>query len=80
MEGKVGDRVVVEPKAVAKAGRGGVIEEVLQQAPPRYRVRWDDGRESIIAPASGAVRVEATSKPKATGKAKTTGKKAARTA
>jgi hypothetical protein len=63
---------VVEPKGVAKAGRGGVIEEVLQQEPPRYRVRWDDGRESIIAPASGAVRVEA-SRPKAKATRKKTG-------
>jgi hypothetical protein len=67
MTGKTGDRIVVEPKTVAQTGRGGVIEEVLQQEPPRYRVRWDDGRETIIAPASGAVRVEA-SKVKATRK------------
>jgi hypothetical protein len=69
MTGKIGDRVVVEPKTAAQTGRGGVIEEVLQQEPPRYRVRWDDGRETIIAPTSGAVRVEAS-------KAKTTRKKA----
>jgi uncharacterized protein DUF1918 len=69
MTGKIGDRIVVEPKTVAQTGRGGVIEEVLQQEPPRYRVRWDDGRETIIAPTSGAVRVEAS-------KAKTTRKKA----
>jgi hypothetical protein len=67
MTGKIGDRIVVEPKKVAQTGRGGVIEEVLQQQPARYRVRWDDGRESIIAPASGAARVEA-SKVKATRK------------
>jgi hypothetical protein len=67
MTGKIGDRIVVEPKTVTQTGRGGVIEEVLQQEPPRYRVRWDDGRESIIVPASGAVRVEA-SKVKATRK------------
>jgi hypothetical protein len=72
VEAKVGDRVVVEPKGVAKAGRGGKIEEVLQADPARYRVRWDDGRESIIAPASGAVRVEASK-----AKAKTTRKKTA---
>ena len=45
----------------------GVIEEVLQQEPARYRVRWDDGRESILAPASGSVRIE-TAKVKATRK------------
>lgn len=60
MTGKIGDRIVVEPKTVAQTGRGGVIEEVLQEEPPRYRVRWDDGRETIIAPTSGAVRFEAS--------------------
>ena len=55
---------MVEPKGVTRAARGGVIEEVLQQEPPRYRVRWDDGRESIIAPASGSVQIE-TAKVKA---------------
>lgn len=58
---------MVEPKGVTHPGRGGVIEEVLQHDPARYRVRWDDGRESIIVPASGAVRIEA-SKVKATRK------------
>jgi Domain of unknown function (DUF1918) len=67
MTGQMGDRVVVEPKGVAHTARGGVIEEVLQQEPPRYRVRWDDGRESIIVPASGSIRIE-TAKGKATRK------------
>jgi hypothetical protein len=69
--GKVGDRVQVEPKGATQTGRGGVIEEVLQQEPARYRVRWDDGRESIIVPASGGVRVEPSK-----AKAKSTRKKA----
>lgn len=58
---------MVEPKGVTHTARGGVIEEVLQQEPPRYRVRWDDGRESILVPASGSVRIE-TAKVKATRK------------
>lgn len=58
---------MVEPKGVTHTARGGVIEEVLQQEPPRYRVRWDDGRESILAPASGSVHIE-TAKVKATRK------------
>jgi hypothetical protein len=36
-----------------------VVEEVIQQEPPRLRVRWDDGRESIFAPAAGVARIEA---------------------
>jgi hypothetical protein len=35
-----------------------VIEEVLRGDPPRYRIRWDDGHETIYTPASGALRAE----------------------
>jgi hypothetical protein len=53
MEAAVGSRIVVESERVAQSARCGVIEDVLQVQPPRYRVRWDDGRTSIITPASG---------------------------
>jgi hypothetical protein len=34
----------------------GVIEEVVHGPPsPRYRIKWDDGHESIYTPAAGAV-------------------------
>jgi hypothetical protein len=34
----------------------GVIEEVVREGPsPRYRIRWDDGHESIYTPAAGAL-------------------------
>jgi hypothetical protein len=55
---KVGDRVVVEAERTTQAARRGVIEEILQQEPPRFRVHWDDGRESILTPAAGSLRVE----------------------
>jgi hypothetical protein len=58
MEAAVGNRIVVEAERVDQPARSGVIEEILQQQPPRYRVRWDDGHESIISPASGAARIE----------------------
>jgi hypothetical protein len=36
--------------------RTGVVEEVVQgTAQPRYRIRWDDGHESIYTPAAGAL-------------------------
>ena len=36
-----------------------LVPEVLRGDPsPRYRVRWDDGHESIYTPASGALRAE----------------------
>ena len=35
----------------------GIIEEVMRDAPSaRYRIRWDDGHESIYTPAAGALR------------------------
>ena len=58
MDARVGDRVVVESERAAQSGRAGVIEEVLAQDPPRFRVRWDDGRTSVFAPSSGVARIE----------------------
>ena len=55
-----GDRVSVESESTQRAPRTGVIEEVVREEPPRYRIRWDDGHESIYTPAAGALsRIEA---------------------
>jgi len=35
-----------------------VIEEILQEEPRRFRVHWEDGHESILTPAAGALHVE----------------------
>jgi hypothetical protein len=51
-------RIVVESERAAQPGRAGVIEEILTQNPPRFRVRWEDGRTSILAPAAGVARIE----------------------
>jgi hypothetical protein len=57
MELKVGDRVQVEAESTDRLPRTGVIEEVVREAPSaRYRIRWDDGHESIYTPAAGALR------------------------
>ena len=54
---KAGDRIIVESESTQRAPRTGVIEEVLREEPtPRYRIRWDDGHESIYTPAAGALR------------------------
>jgi hypothetical protein len=58
MDASVGDRIVVESERAAQSGQAGVIEEVLAQDPPRFRVRWDDGRTSILAPSAGVARIE----------------------
>jgi hypothetical protein len=55
---KVGDRVVVEAERTTQAARHGVIEEILREEPPRFRVHWDDGHESILTPAAGSLHVE----------------------
>ena len=62
MKGKAGDKILVESKRAAQAGRTGVIEEVLREEPPRFRVRWDNGRESIFSPADGVARIEKKAK------------------
>jgi hypothetical protein len=54
---KVGERVMVESESTERPPRTGVIEEVVRETPsPRYRIRWDDGHESIYTPAAGALR------------------------
>jgi hypothetical protein len=57
MQLKVGNRIEVESESTERPPRTGVIEEVLREAPSgRYRIRWDDGHESIYTPAAGALR------------------------
>jgi hypothetical protein len=64
MKLEVGNRVKVEAESTGQTPRTGVVEEVVDEPPtPRYRIRWDDGHESIYAPAAGAVsRTEPTEK------------------
>ncbi len=55
----VGERVVAESESTDRRPRPGVIEQVLRGEPsPRYRIRWDDGHETIYTPAGGALRTE----------------------
>jgi hypothetical protein len=50
-------RVAVESESSERSARTGVIREVVRDDPhPRYRIRWDDGHESIYTPAAGALR------------------------
>jgi hypothetical protein len=58
MEAKVGDAIVVESERADQDPRRGVIEEVLQGEPARFRVRWEDGRETIFSPSGGVARIE----------------------
>ena len=56
MAAQVGDQIQLRAKTkrLAPAARVGTIEEVLDPDQPRYLVRWDDGRTSIVAPLADA--------------------------
>ena len=59
MRAHMGDLIVIESERVARSGRRGVIEEVLREEPPRFRVRWDDGHKSVFCPSAGVATIEA---------------------
>ena len=62
MKGEVGTRIKVEAESTERPHRTGVVKEVMGEKPtPRYRVQWDDGHESIYAPAAGAVSLNKAS-------------------
>ncbi len=62
MQFDVGDRVTAETESTERPARHGTVEEVLRSgARVRYRIRWDDGHESIYTPASGALVRDAAS-------------------
>jgi Domain of unknown function (DUF1918) len=65
MIGNVGDTVVIESERADATRRRGVIEAVLQEQPPRYQVRWEDGHESILSPSAGSARIEQKQRPRA---------------
>jgi archaeosine-15-forming tRNA-guanine transglycosylase len=62
MRVNVGDKIVVESEKVAQPSRTGMIEEVIQDDPPRVRVRWEDGHTSILSPSAGAAKIIAGKK------------------
>lgn len=57
---QVGDRVVAEAESTDRRPRAGTVREVVREEPPRYRIEWDDGHESIYTPAAGALQPEHT--------------------
>jgi hypothetical protein len=64
-----GDRVLVESHRVGEAARKGEILEVLGiREFPHYRVRWEDGRETLFYPSNDARIIRAhLTKPKRRG-------------
>jgi len=54
-----GDLIVVNPPRVGGPAREGEIIEVIEgDLRVQYRVRWNDGHESVFAPGAGAARIE----------------------
>lgn len=52
-----GNRIAVETERVGQPEREGEVLEVIEGATSvSYRVRWDDGHESLFTPAAGAIR------------------------
>ena len=55
MEARRGDRVVVEGNKVGQARRSGQILDVMSaREGQHYRVRWDDGHETVFYPGADA--------------------------
>ena len=56
MNFEIGDRVAAESESTERAPRKGtVVDRVVERSSARYRIRWDDGHESIYTPAGGAL-------------------------
>jgi Domain of unknown function (DUF1918) len=56
MKLEIGDRVAAESESTERAPRTGTVAERLGKgSSARYRIRWDDGHESIYTPAAGAL-------------------------
>ena len=62
MQADIGDHIVIETTALdTPRRRGEVIEVIGQGEKQHYRVRWQDGHESVYVPGPDA-RVEASSR------------------
>ncbi|HJS26811.1 MAG TPA: DUF1918 domain-containing protein [Actinomycetota bacterium] len=61
MAAKRGDRIEIDSETVGTPTREGEILEVLQgQISVRYRIRWQDGHESVFTPSGGTARIVST--------------------
>lgn len=57
MDASVGDVIEVSSHKVGSPPRRGTVTEVLDKQRPELRVRWEDGRETVIFPSGGSARV-----------------------
>ena len=62
MKAEVGDRITLESNRVGGGTRTGeVVEVISREAGEHYRIRWDDGHETVLFPSSDAT-VERTTR------------------
>ncbi len=58
MEVKGGDRIAIESEHVGEGSREGTVLEVIGSGDGiHYRVKWDDGHESVLFPTAGSVTI-----------------------
>ena len=55
---KSGDRVQVESESteLGRLAQASSRRSCTGTADPRYRIRWDDGHETVYTPAAGALK------------------------
>jgi hypothetical protein len=64
---RAGDEIVVSGHAVGSAQRSAKILEVMgEPGHERFRVRWEDGHESVFSPGEDAVLRRPTKRTKST--------------
>ena len=55
MDANVGDRIIVESSKVGQVRRSGEVVDVIKgSGGVHYRIRWEDGHETILYPSSDA--------------------------
>jgi hypothetical protein len=63
--GEVGDLVIVEGHRIGEARRiGEILERLGEAGHEHYRVRWDDGHESVFYPTNDSTIKKAERKKK----------------
>ena len=56
MDAQIGDRLTIHGNKVGAVSRHGTVVECLGGAgSAHYRIRWEDGRETVLSPGSDAV-------------------------
>ncbi len=58
------DEIVIDSEKAGSPPRRGEILEILEESYGiRYRVRWEDGHESVVHPVAGTVHIHPHDEP-----------------